>query len=908
MLNLTLCSLAAVAVSTAVAFQAGAADRPFAERQASPPAEARILKIVHGLPDAPEDQDRLLDTLAAQGFGGIVTNVSFQNYLEDEARWAAFERGITAAKDRGMALWLYDEKGYPSGTAGGIVLRDHPDWAAKGLLIADKTFGAGPVALDLPPGEFVCAEAFREADGVVDTTAGVDLAAHVAGNRLAWEAPEGRWRVLAFTRAPLYEGTHAAVSLADKLPYINLLMPEPTARFLEVNHAAYAARLGDDLGKWFIATFTDEPSLMSVFMQPQPWRVLPWAPNLAADFQARRGYALDTILPALVVGSGPAVSRARYDFWQTIGELVSENYFGQIQSWCRAHQVPSGGHLLCEEGLLNHVAFYGDFFACARRVDAPSMDCLTSIPEEVPWYVARLIGSVADLEERPVTMSETSDHGQVYRPEGDTRPVRQVTEEEIRGTCNKQILNGITTITSYYSFKGLSNEQLVRLNEWVGRCSTALQGGCQVADIAVLYPIESLWPHFVPSRHWMNDASDAAHAIDSTHRTVSDMLYGAARDFTYIDSRALAESTAEAGALRHGSLAWRALVLPRAETLPLAAWERVAEFWRAGGIVMAVGALPANSETEFPSPAVQALAKEVFGPLESGRFCTNNAGGAGLFLADGMESLLPAALDAVLDKDMTTSETALRVTHRRVDEHDVYFVINDGRDKVETAIGLSGTGPGERWDPATGAMTPVEPGAAIRVALEPFGGALFRFSEASTPNRRPAPDSALPTMAVTALPDVDPVPGAGEFVRSTIERTDAGWRAVGTITKTGVDTFLFLGFNYPAPLDLSRADHLVLDVTNPEQPECGARITCLITDADDVMYMTTTRIFLRAGEPHRAFLPRSTLHRAPWSKGPDQPLDWSRIKAISVGWGGYLGQEGERVEFTLGPVSASTRP
>ena len=221
-----------------------------------------------------------------------------------------------------------------------------------------------------------------------------------------------------------YEGTHAAVSLAFKKPCINLLMPETTARFLEVTHERYAARLGQDLGKWFVATFTDEPSLMNLWFRPMPYRVLPWSANLPGEFRKRRGADLKPLLPALVVEAGPRGAKARYDFWDTIADLVSENYFGQIQAWCRAHGFASGGHLLMEESLAAHVPLYGDFFRCVRRLDAPSMDCLTSLPSEVPWYVARMIDSAACLEGRTVTMSEASDHSQRYRGEGDKRPVK----------------------------------------------------------------------------------------------------------------------------------------------------------------------------------------------------------------------------------------------------------------------------------------------------------------------------------------------------------------------------------------------------------------------------------------------------------------------------------------------------
>lgn len=141
-----------------------------------------------------------------------------------------------------------------------------------------------------------------------------------------------------------------------------------------------------------------------------------------------------------------------------------------------------------EEGLTTHVPFYGDFFRCARRLGAPSIDCLTSVPAEVPWFIARMLASAGELEGRRVVMSETSDHGQVWRGPGDNRPKRVVTETEIRGTCNRLIVSGVNAITSYYSFQDLSDDALRRLNEWVGRCCAPLTGGHQVADIALLLP------------------------------------------------------------------------------------------------------------------------------------------------------------------------------------------------------------------------------------------------------------------------------------------------------------------------------------------------------------------------------------------------------------------------------------
>ncbi len=100
----------------------------------------------------------------------MVCNVSFDQYLESDAKWSAFARAVNEAKKAGLALWLYDERGYPSGNAGGITLRDHPEWEARGLLVADTETQGGPVTLELPPGKLVLAGAFAVRDGNIDMT------------------------------------------------------------------------------------------------------------------------------------------------------------------------------------------------------------------------------------------------------------------------------------------------------------------------------------------------------------------------------------------------------------------------------------------------------------------------------------------------------------------------------------------------------------------------------------------------------------------------------------------------------------------------------------------------------------------------------------------------------------------
>ncbi len=874
------------------------ADRSLEDRFADPPASSRMLKIIHGWPDDAQAQDALIRTLAQQGFGGVVCNVSFTEYLRSEPRWAAFVRAVNEARKAGMSMWLYDEKGYPSGSADGLTLEGHPEYEAQGLLIADVIAEGDKVELTVPPGKLLLAAAIPLDADRLDTAHMTRLTP--TGGKVIWQPQAGRRHVMAITEDRIYEGTHAANSFGDRLPYIDLLAPEPTARFLEVTHDAYARRLGTNLGKHFVSTFTDEPSLMSMFLRRMPYRVLPWSPVLAREFRSRRGYDITERLALLVAGNDAVAMKTRYDFWLTVGELVSDSFFGQIQRWCGKHGLRSGGHLLFEENLSYHAPLYGDFMACARRLDAPSIDCLTSIPSEVPWFIARMMGSVADLEGRTVTMCETSDFSQTYRAQGDTRPVRVVTEAEIRGTCNRLMLGGITTITSYYTFRDLTGEQIRRINAYIGRCSAMLAGGHQVADIAVVYPIESVWARFRPSRYMTTESPEAV-AIERTFRRVSEALYGARRDFTCVDSKAIMDARVEKGALVHGKLRWRVVVLPDADTLPMAAWKKLDAFIKGGGVLISVGARPANSESEFPASDVVKMAQAIFGDAGGIAIRPVGASGIGVHVPAGSEHMLGALLDRIIAPavTMTDQSAPIRVTHRRIGGREVFFVINDGATAWSGQVTVCASGPGEVWDPLSGERRKAAGPEGIAVSLQPYAGVALTFQKSAEPRRRALAPGDIPAVTKRTLTPSGVTHAAGRHVAAIVRQAGDAWEVVGTLNKGDVDTFLFAMMRFDQPISLSDSEFLTFRLSVPAGQPSAPQVLVIVTDSKGVQYWAETGRSLAASGVADLVIPLQAFSHAPFSSGPAGALDWGSVAAINVGWGGHYGKEGDRIAFTV---------
>ncbi len=194
-----------------------------------------------------------------------------------------------------------------------------------------------------------------------------------------------------------------------------------------------------------------------------------------------------------------------------------------------------------------------------------------------------------------------------------------------------------------------------------------------------------------------------------------------------------------------------------------------------------------------------------------------------MFLPGGSEGLLPLVLNSVLESDVkvTPAKSALRVTHRRIGGREIYFVINDSAKEWSGEVAFAASGSGEQWDPGSGAMTEVK-GNTVKLTLQPYGASLFRFAAAQLPERRAVKDGALPNLSLRPVQQVEPTEGHGEFVRAEIaadaanSKTNAPvWRAKARLTKTQVDTHLFVVFQYPKALDLSQAECVGIETWVP---------------------------------------------------------------------------------------------
>lgn len=468
-------------------------------------------------------------------------------YLSDEY-FALIRVAVDEADRRGLLIWLYDEGGWPSGTAQGRVVEGHPELRGRTLAV----------------------------DGAGETVAEVE-----AGGR--------RWR---FT--------------AEVGPYpVDTLNPAATERFIAVTHERYAGVVGEFFGGTIPGIFTDEPSVGGEVGSAR----IPWTPRMLEEFERRRGYDLRPWLPALFSAEAlrdepeelfapEQVAAVRCEFAEVWTDLFAEAYFAPLNRWCAEHGLVHTGHVGGEDELPVHARAFGHFFKTAGSLHAPGVDAIWRqiFPGQENFGFPRLAASALAQRREPdepgpwdgMTITESY---AVYGP--------SLTPDQMRWVADYQFVRGINylgAMSVHYETRsgrwilamghlGAGNplfDCLSSLTDHAATMSAAVRASRPVVDVAVYYPIEAAWL-----------GGEAGEAAWRSLREVSGALEGRQVSFDLIDARTLAAAAASDGFLETPGQLYGTVIVPETPVMPVAALEALAGLRSAGGRVAFCGELPA---------------------------------------------------------------------------------------------------------------------------------------------------------------------------------------------------------------------------------------------------------------------------------------------------------------------------
>ena len=400
-------------------------------------------------------------------------------------------------------------------------------------------------------------------------------------------------------------------------------------RFLQPFEDRAKASVGDDGGDLGLNYFFQDELQLGT-------GELVWHDDVADVFQTRKGYSYWTAAPAMFDADKSALAeKRRLDFMDVRVRLAEERYFIPIYNW----HASRGRIYACDPGSRGRdPSEFCDYFSAIRWYTAPGHDTPGG---HADFIKNRVSSSIAHFYDRPrVWLEGYHSFGWGATPE---RLLFATNENYLFG-ANLLNLHGLY-YTTYggrwewappcYHFRQPYWETIGSFLKYFERLSFALTRGKEQTDFVVLYPVSAYQARTGGTR-----ARDVAFAA-------AEQIFKTGRNALFIDDDSIARAEAVDGELRVAGGAHRALVLPSMKALRYSTLAKALEFYRSGGVIIALDAAPIATDKSGRDAETSAIVAELFGgtPEELAKKGTsiarNEQGGIGAYfstLADPNEA------------------------------------------------------------------------------------------------------------------------------------------------------------------------------------------------------------------------------------------------------------------------------
>jgi len=494
-------------------------------------------------------------------------------------------RKITeAAESLGIGLWLYDEGGWPSGSANGRVVQNNPLLARQCLVKKEEPHQRG--------------DKIRLPDNVP----------------AAWIYQEGeKPRRIQRGETVVIQKDHAALTMfsaqraeldTSAWTYPDLLNPESTRSFLQFVHEAYRKIIGKYLGNTIRIAFTDEPGVPRSSAGS-----IPWTDDLPEDFLRKKGYDLTLHLPDLFgefdKERTPEEQKVRIDFYDWWTGRFAEAYLGQIQDWCRRNNLLSAGHFGGENETLGAVRHgYGHILRAMRRLDIPGVDAIWRqifpktgdivfdsvwgkfVVNQANHHFPKFASSVAHQKGSPWALTESFC---VYGSGLTVEQMKWVTDYQYVRGLNLIVIGNYPQSTREHLMGGQRPQfgpinplwkYMAGYHDYTARLGYLLSLGRPMIRSALYYPVRDLWAGG-PEMKTVAEANDR----------LARCLLENQCDFDFIDDDVFEDAATKVNGptLAVGPMQYDTVYISKSRWMSLASRAKLDEFAAQGGKVQWVG-------------------------------------------------------------------------------------------------------------------------------------------------------------------------------------------------------------------------------------------------------------------------------------------------------------------------------
>jgi hypothetical protein len=426
-----------------------------------------------------------------------------------------------------------------------------------------------------------------------------------------------------------------------------------------------------------------------------------WTPRFSGEFFKRRGYDPLPWLPCVTekardVGGKEMADRFRWDFDQTISELLAENYAGRLDELAQQH----GLRLSIEGYDLND---FGDEATYVARADEPMSEFWTAGHPGPGWGTeetllkAREMASVAHIHGRPILGAEafTSDDTEAWKKYpatikslGDYEFSQGINRFVIHRYAHQPYLDRAPGVTMgpwglHYERTETWWEMSKPWHEYLARCQFLLRQGKWVADLCYVRPEIPHQTYFTPT-----PPAPAGYRYDEC--SAEDVL----KLMTVKNGRIVVPC----------GMSYALLVAPpQTKAMTPALLQKINELVEAGATVLLNGPPPKTSPSlaNFPQCDEKAarLASELWGDADGMKVTEHTLARGKVIWGEPLDKVL-TSLRRPPD---FTSDVALNWIHRRAGGVEIYFVASRATDTVAArcTFRVAGKAP-EFWNPQTG--------------------------------------------------------------------------------------------------------------------------------------------------------------------------------------------------------------
>ena len=656
------------------------------EAFSNPDKKYRGLRIVHEYTaprgDSYEEKARIIKEI---GWGGVVTNDYWdENYLTDKNTLNELNSFVQALHKEGLRVWIYDEKGYPSGSAGGLTVKE--DGLHQAINLWQFTVegnGSGSETFDLPKDFIKLISISILSEGKYTLVNG-----DVCDDKITFNGVEGDWKAYIYC---VMKYDHSYNTYAQSYP--NLINREAVKSYIDVTFETYLNSI-DNFEEIVEAIFDDEPYLTATRHTAdasEKYPAIPYDYDIFDTFKAKYGYDIVPLLPLVFNSFEPEAQRARAQYFSHVGDLFCESFFEQIAEWCRAHNTILSGHLLLEEEMKYHIPVHGDYIQCSHRMGYPGFDILNPRPAQyIEWIStgAKYASSPAWLDDKERVFMEIC-------PVHDSAEWATNHLDYALGTMTFVYFDGGNQLASYYGQANDSAESGRPFNEYIGRMGSLVVGAQNKNQVAVFYAIDAVGAAYVPpvTQH-IYHPNERARVNDELVSRLALSIRAKGLDYVFLDEESMAKGSLADNALKVGNFDFNTIIVPHATVMDIKTARMLDKLIENGVNVIFVDEMPSLAFMAEDQAELETIMKK----HES-----------------GLKTDVQSAVDAITATvKLTVSSSSVYVSPYEKDGTEFYFLANASDADQDVTFNYDGAARYRIYDPATAEITEADKGYTVR--------------------------------------------------------------------------------------------------------------------------------------------------------------------------------------------------